>query len=146
MARASRHLSVCPLEAHRRESNGGMECVGRCEYNWDPACCYKARIPGFPRKSIRKEAPRAKGRLVSEPRFSTPCEMRFFPREKGKMGFVEGLSLKRPFSLSRVGKIASRRGLKIGAHKLVCLWLSGSKESFRARAGVPKMSLALVQP
>ena len=53
---------------------------------------------------------RAKGTLISEPRFSTPCEMRFFPREKGKMAFVKGFSLKRPFSLSRVGKIASRRG------------------------------------
>ena len=47
---------------------------------------------------------RAKGTLISEPRFSTPCEMRFFPREKGRMAFVEGFSLKRPFSLSRVGK------------------------------------------
>ena len=27
---------------------------------------------------------RAKGTLISEPRISTPCEMRFFPREKGK--------------------------------------------------------------
>ena len=53
---------------------------------------------------------RAKGRLISEPRFSTPCEMRFFPREKGEMAFVEGFSLKRPFPLSRVGKTASRRG------------------------------------
>ena len=53
---------------------------------------------------------RARGTLISEPRFSTPCEMRFFPREKGKMAFVKGFSLKRPFSLSRVGKIASRRG------------------------------------
>ena len=56
---------------------------------------------------------RAKGTPISEPRFSTPCEMRFFPT---KMAFVEGLSLKRPFSLSRVGKIASRRGRKSGAH------------------------------
>ena len=39
---------------------------------------------------------RTTGTLISEPRLSTPCEMRFFPRE--------------PFSLSRVGKIASRRG------------------------------------
>ena len=53
---------------------------------------------------------RAKGTLISEPRFSTPCKMRFSPREKGKMAFVEGFSLKRPFFLSRVGKIASRRG------------------------------------
>ena len=36
--------------------------------------------------------------------------MRFFPREKGKMAFVEGFSLKRPFSLARVGKVASNRG------------------------------------
>ena len=28
---------------------------------------------------------RANGTLISEPRFSTPCEMQFFPREKGKM-------------------------------------------------------------
>ena len=62
------------------------------------------------------KALRAKGTLISEPRFSTPCELRFFPREKGKMAFVEGFSLKRPFSLSRVGKIASRGGEKIGAH------------------------------
>ena len=31
---------------------------------------------------------RAKGTLISEPRFSTSCEMRFFPREKGKMAFL----------------------------------------------------------
>ena len=37
---------------------------------------------------------RAKGTLISEPRFSTPREVRFFPREKGKMAFVEGFSLK----------------------------------------------------
>ena len=53
---------------------------------------------------------RAKGTLISEPRFSTPCEMRFFPREKGKTAFFQGFSFKRLFSLSRVGKIASRRG------------------------------------
>ena len=40
---------------------------------------------------------RAKGTLISEPRSSTPCEMRFCPREKGKTAFVEGFSLKRPF-------------------------------------------------
>ena len=38
--------------------------------------------------------------FLSEPRFSTPCEMRFFLREKGKTAFVECFSLKRPFSLS----------------------------------------------
>ena len=45
---------------------------------------------------------RAKGALISEPRFSTPCEMRFLPREKGKTAFAEGFSLKRPvFPFSR---------------------------------------------
>ena len=32
---------------------------------------------------------RAKGTLISEPRFSTPCEMRFFPRVKGKTAFFK---------------------------------------------------------
>ena len=38
-------------------------------------------------KIQRVKTLRAKGTLVSEPRFSTPCEMRFFPREKGKTAF-----------------------------------------------------------
>ena len=38
---------------------------------------------------------RAKGTLIGEPRLSTPCEMRFFPREKGKTAFVEGFSLEK---------------------------------------------------
>ena len=46
----------------------------------------------------------------SEPRFSTPCEMRFFPREKGKTAFSKKNPRQRPFSLSRMGKIASRKG------------------------------------
>ena len=33
---------------------------------------------------------RAKGTLISEPRFSPPCEMRFFPREKGKNRISQG--------------------------------------------------------
>ena len=54
---------------------------------------------------------RAKGTLISEPRFSTPCEMRFFPREKGRTAFVEGFSLKSSRSpLLAWGRIASRRG------------------------------------
>ena len=40
----------------------------------------------------------AKGTLISEPRCSTPCEMRFFPREKGKWPSFEGFSPKRSFS------------------------------------------------
>ena len=53
---------------------------------------------------------RAKGALITEPRFSTPCEMRFFPREKGKTAFSNKNPQQRPFSVSRVGKIAARRG------------------------------------
>ena len=37
---------------------------------------------GFPKNLL--QTLRAKGTLISEPRFSTPCEKRFFPREKGK--------------------------------------------------------------
>ena len=59
---------------------------------------------------------RAKGTLISEPRFSTPCEMRFFPREKGKTAFSSKNARQRPFSLYRVGRIASRSGQRIGAH------------------------------
>ena len=39
---------------------------------------------GRSRKTLR-----AKGTLISEPRFSTPCEMRFSPREKGKTAFFK---------------------------------------------------------
>ena len=39
-------------------------------------------ISTFPKKTLR-----AKGALISEPRFSTLCEMRCFPREKGKRPF-----------------------------------------------------------
>ena len=52
----------------------------------------------------------AKGTLISEPRFSTPCDMRFFPRDKGKVAFFEGFSLKMAFSLYHFAKIACRRG------------------------------------
>ena len=50
-------------------------------------------------KSLNSRAPdafknivslRAKGTPISEPRFSTPCEMRFFPREKGKKAILSG--------------------------------------------------------
>ena len=34
---------------------------------------------------------RAKGTLISEPRFSTPCEMRFFPRDTGKNRISQGV-------------------------------------------------------
>ena len=65
-----------------------------------PAC---ARPPASAR-SLRLCPPPTT--LISEPRFSTPCEMRFFPREKRKMAFSKKNPLKRPFSFSCVGKIA----------------------------------------
>ena len=54
---------------------------------------------------------RAKGALISQPRFSIPCEMRSFPREKGKMAFVEGFSLKGrfPFLAWEKTHLAGRR-------------------------------------
>ena len=41
---------------------------------------------GQPNKTLR-----AKGTLISEPRFSNPCNMRFCPTWKGKVAFFEGL-------------------------------------------------------
>ena len=40
-----------------------------------------------------KASLRAKGTLISEPLFSTPCDMRCFPRDKGKMAVVDGFFL-----------------------------------------------------
>ena len=74
----------------------------------------RQKIPKQPRKFLALI--RAKGTLISEPRFYTPCEMRSFTREKGKKAFSKKNPRQRPFSLSHVGKIASRRGWKIGAH------------------------------
>ena len=55
---------------------------------------------------------RAKGPLISEPRFSTPCEMRFFPREKGKTAFFkEKPSTKAVFPFSR-GKNRISQGVE----------------------------------
>ena len=61
---------------------------------------------------------RAKGTLISEPRFSTSCEMRFFPREKGKTVFVEGFSFRMavfPFSRgkNRISHEVENRGSRI---------------------------------
>ena len=63
---------------------------------------------------------RAKCALISEPRLSTLCEMRFFPREKGKMAFVEGFSLKKavfPFlrGKNRISQGIENRGSLISA-------------------------------
>ena len=48
---------------------------------------------------------RAKGTLISEPRFS--CDMRFSPRDTGKMAIFRGLASKWPFCLYRVGALIS---------------------------------------
>ena len=49
-------------------------------------------------------------KLISEPQSSTPCDMRFFPRDTGKIGHFEALVSEWPFSLYRLGKIAYRKG------------------------------------
>ena len=44
---------------------------------------------------------RVKGTLISEPRFSIPCEMRFFPREERENGLCQGFFFEKavfPFS------------------------------------------------
>ena len=51
---------------------------------------------------------RAKGTLISEPRFSTPCEMRFFPREKGKNRISQGVE-------NRGSLISVPLALRVGA-------------------------------
>ena len=52
---------------------------------------------------------------MSEPRFSTPCQMRFFPREKEETVFVEGFFLRKavfPFSRgkNRISQGVENRG------------------------------------
>ena len=53
---------------------------------------------------------RAKGTLISEPRFSTPWRDAISPTRARENGLFKGNPRQRPFSLYRVGKIASRRG------------------------------------
>ena len=59
-----------------------------------------------------KTSLRPKGTLISEPRFSTPCEMRFFPREKGKTAFSRKNPRQRPFSLFSRGKNRISQGVE----------------------------------
>ena len=85
-------------------------------------CTSHRRFRGPGRRSlgaqVAKESPktlRAKGTLISEPRFSTPCEMRSFPREKGKTAFVKGFSFEKtvfPFSRgkNRISQGVENRG------------------------------------
>ena len=63
---------------------------------------------------------RAKGTLISEARFSTPCEMRCLPREKGENGlFKEKPSTKAisPFARgkNRISQGVENRGSLISA-------------------------------
>ena len=57
-----------------------------------PPNCKRSPGGNFSEKSLR-----AKGALSSEPRFSIPCEMRFFPSEKGKTAFSKQSPRQRPF-------------------------------------------------
>ena len=72
------------------------------------------RTRGFFSEKKLRITLRANGALISEPRFSTPCEMRFFPREKGKTAFSKKNPRQRPFSLSRMGKSHLAGGRKSG--------------------------------
>ena len=70
---------------------------------------------------------RAKGTLISEPRFSTPCEMRFFPRDRGKMAFFkEEPSKKAIFPISRaknrISQGVENRGSLISVPLALRVW------------------------
>ena len=80
--------------------------------------CSKHTNSGFARHSDCKPwFLTAKGTLISEPRFSTPCEMRFFPREKSERenglcrGFFFGKAVC-PFSrgTNRISQGVENRG------------------------------------
>ena len=61
--------------------------------------------------------------------------MQFFPRDKGRMAFFEGFSLKMAFSLYRVGKSHIARGRSWGSLIGVPQALGGSAlESFASTA------------
>ena len=83
------------------------------------------------------ESLRAKGALISEPRLSTPCEMRFFPREKGKTAFFQrGFFFEKavfPFSRgkNRISQGVESRGSLISAP----LALRDSKSEKLEKAG-----------
>ena len=66
--------------------------------------------------------------------------MRFSPREKEKMAFVEGFSLKRPFSLSRVGKNRISQGVE-NRGSLISVPLALRESSEKVTLGVdPKVT------
>ena len=61
-----------------------------------------------------KTSLKAKGTLISESRFSTPCDMRFCSHAIKGMAFCEGFCLTIAFSVYRVGKLRVARGRKSG--------------------------------
>ena len=63
------------------------------------------------------------GTLISEPRFSTPCERRFFPRDKGKTAFVEGFFLEKAFFPFSRGKNRISQGVE-NRGSLICVPLA----------------------
>ena len=60
--------------------------------------------------------------------------MRFFPREKGEVAFVEGFPLKRPFSLSRVGKNRISQGVE-NRGSTICVPLALREAGIMSRVG-----------
>ena len=67
---------------------------------------------------------RAKGTLDREPRSSTPCDMRF-PRNTGKMAFLEGFSLKKAIFFVSRGKNRMSQGVENQGSLISVPWPSG---------------------
>ena len=97
---------------HRREFSqfwgvrGGGPKSAAMQLTWSNTWGFQFRGASCSNNSLR-----AKGTLISEPRFSTPCEVRFFPRDTGKGHFKEKPSEKAIFPLSR-GKNRISQGLE----------------------------------
>ena len=63
--------------------------------------------------SLESPSLRSQGALISEPRFSAPCDMRFFPRDVGKRPFSRKNSRQRPFPFIAWEKSRHRAGVEI---------------------------------
>ena len=97
----------------------------------------------------RSKSMRAKGTLISEPRFSTPCEMRFFPCEKGKTAFSKKIPRQRPplarcdFSHARKGKRPfQRKSLDKGRFPFLA-WENRISQGVENRGSLISVPLAL---
>ena len=88
---ATTHSTACILNFYplklRDPWNGGPFC--NAPFSTENSLGVWLSILAWKLQSRREilNSLRAKGTLISEPRFATPCEMRFFPREKGKTAF-----------------------------------------------------------